>query len=102
MSRKHVIIAVAATVILGFFVARGTAQRQLLEAQRLFHDMESNRRPPEGTEFIFARVHFNGGARGRVFGYRRIEGWAHDYPEAEEHILQVANEATGMNVTKES
>ena len=102
MSRKHVIIAAAATVILGCFVASGTAQRQFLEAQRLFHDLETNRRPPEGTEFIFARVHFNGGARGRGFGYRRIEGWAHDYPEAEEHILQVANEATGMNVTKES
>ena len=29
-----------------------------------------------------------------------MPGWAHDYPEAEEHILQVADEATGLNVNK--
>ena len=102
MSRKYVFIAAAAAVVLGMFAVRGAAQRQFLEIQRLWHDIETNRRPPEGTEFIFARVRFSGGARGRVFGFRGLEGWAHDYPEAEEHILQVANEATGMNVTKES
>ena len=102
MSRKQVFIAVAVTIIAVFFVARGTAQRQFLEIQRLWHDLETNRRPPEGTEFIFARIRYTGGARGRIGGFRGLEGWAHDYPEAEEHILQVANEATGMNVTKES
>ena len=55
---------------------------------------------PEGTEFIFARIWFSSGRGFRNFGFRA--GWAHDYPDAEEHILQVANEATGINLHKMS
>ena len=101
MSRKLVFIVGAGIVLAGLFVASGTAQRQFLGMQRMWHDLENNRRPPKGTEFIFARVRFGGGRRGGFFG-GGMPGWAHDYPDAEEHILQVANEATGLNVQKES
>lgn len=103
MSRKRALAAAIVFVFLGILLAPAVAQKQYLEIQRLWHDLETNRRPPDGTEFIFARVRFTSTGPGRGFGgFRRLEGWAHDYPEAEEHILQVANEATGINVTKMS
>ena len=43
---------------------------------------------PPATEFIFARWQPRDGNG----------GWAHDYPDAEQHINQVMREATGMNV----
>ncbi len=102
MIRRLGIAAALVAALLGLFAA--TAFPQVQRAlQRLWHDLETNRHPPEGTEFIFARVHFNGGGPGRgFFGFRYLEGWAHDYPDAEEHILQVANEATGINLNKMS
>lgn len=89
--------------MLGLWVA-APAQMQR-EIQRLFRDLENNRRPPADTEFIFARIRFNGrysrmSMGGFMFG--GLEGWAHDYPDAEEHILQVASEATNINLRKES
>ncbi|MBI3895646.1 MAG: DUF4159 domain-containing protein [Acidobacteria bacterium] len=64
--------------------------------RRLWPEMTGSR-SPNNSEFVFARVRFNSGLR----GYRG-NGWAHDYPDAEEHILQVANEATGINLHKMS
>ena len=87
-------------VISLFFGGFLSAQRIQQEVQRLWHDLETNRRPPDNTEFIFARVQFNNGSRG--YGFRWLPGWAHDYPDAEEHILQIANEATGINLNKQS
>lgn len=49
--------------------------------------------PPQ-TEFILARWHYTAGRGGG--------GWAHDYPTAEEHILQIMNETTGIHVEKMS
>ena len=43
--------------------------------------------PPAESEFVFARWQYGGGMSG---------GWWHDYPDAEEHINQVMNEATGI------
>lgn len=104
MSRGQAFAAIVAFLFfLGVFLAPAVSQRQFLEAQRLWHDLETNRRPPDNTEFIFARVRFSSHGPGRGFGgFRAIEGWAHDYPEAEEHILQVASEATGINLNKMS
>jgi len=102
MSRKRALAAAVFLILLGVLLAPAVAQRQYEEIRRLWHDLETNRRPPDGTEFIFARVRFTGGARGRGYGFRGLEGWAHDYPDAEEHILQVASEATGINVNKMS
>src|SRR5215510_16017123 len=47
---------------------------------------------PPGTEFVFARWHYTAGWGGG--------GCAHDYPTAEEHILQIMKEATGINVDR--
>ena len=47
---------------------------------------------PPGTEFVFARWHYTAGWGGG--------GWAHDYPTAEEHILQIMKEVTGINVDR--
>jgi uncharacterized protein DUF4159 len=79
------------------------AQKEGWEMQRLFEDLSSHRQPPKNTEFVFARIQFtsHGPGRGRR-GYRAIEGWAHDYPAAEENILQIAREATGINLNKDS
>jgi len=65
--------------------------------RRLWWDLEAHRQAPKETEFVFARIRFNSGRRG--FGGA---GWAHDYPDAEEHILQVASEATSINLDKMS
>jgi hypothetical protein len=48
------------------------------------------------SEFIFARVqytHANGGALAQP------PGWKHSYPAAEQHILQLAREITGVNLS---
>jgi len=48
---------------------------------------------PPDTEFIFARWHYGtGGWRG--------DGWSHDYPIAEEHILQIMTETSLINVER--
>ncbi len=43
------------------------------------------------TEFVFARWQYAYGS-----------GWAHDYPDAEEHLNQIMSEATGVNVDQMS
>jgi len=45
---------------------------------------------PPDTEFVMARWHYTAGRGGG--------GWSHDYPTAEEHILQIMKEVTGINV----
>lgn len=52
----------------------------------------TNEPPP--TEFVMARWHYTAGRGGG--------GWAHDYPVAEEHILQIMSEATGIDVERMS
>ena len=94
---KVIFILIAAIALTGIF-ASAQMQRGI---QRLWNDLESNRQPPPDTEFVFARVQFSDG-RGGGFGFRGLPGWAHDYPDAEEHILQVANEVTTANLKKES
>ena len=98
--------AVAAFWILGMGAGWISASAQMQRGiQRLWRDLETNRRPPNETEFIFARVRFNDFQSGFGRGFRGFGGyggWAHDYPDAEEHILQVANEATRINLHKMS
>jgi hypothetical protein len=68
---------------------------------RLRNDVAGHRRAPDDAEFVFARIRFNSGYGGFGF-FGGNAGWAHDYPDAEEHILQVANEATKINLHKMS
>jgi len=44
---------------------------------------------PTNSEFVLARWHYSAGWGGG--------GWQHDYPTAEEHILQIMSETTGLN-----
>src|SRR4051812_27383236 len=44
------------------------------------------------SEFVLARWHYTAGWRG--------DGWGHDYPVAEEHILQIMSETTGLNTSR--
>ncbi len=67
--------------------------------RRLAEDMAAGRKAPQDTEFVFARIRFNSGRGGRRF-FGGSAGWAHDYPDAEEHILQVGSEATTINLRK--
>ncbi len=98
---KTALLVVAAVAVL-WVSAPAQVQRGLY---RLWRDLETNRQPPEATEFVFARIRFNNyrsnmGASGIGFG--GLEGWAHDYPDAEEHILQVASEVTSIDLRQES
>jgi len=45
---------------------------------------------PTNSEFVLARWHYSAGWGGGG-------GWRHDYPDAEEHILQIMSETTGLN-----
>lgn len=107
--------ALVALFCLGILLETASSQRELFEQQRLLSDVSSHRQPPPGTELVFARVRFTGHGPGRRnFGGMnicmpddtsypyRVCGWAHDYPDAEEHILQIADEATGINTSKDS
>lgn len=68
--------------------------------RRSFSNRFAENQPvPDNTEFVFARVQFNSGG----FGFRRGGGgWAHDYPTAEHHILDLANRLTRINVEEAS
>jgi hypothetical protein len=97
MNKRVAIICLAAvSLIAALWLAPAFGQRSS-GRMRLWYDMESAFRAPEGTEFVFARIRYGTGG-----GYYRGDGWAHDYPDAEEHILQVASEATGINLHKMS
>ena len=74
------------------------ATAAVVSAQRGFNNFgrfryTQNEPPP--TEFIFARLHYG-------TQYRGGGGWYHDYPTAEEHILQIMKEASGINVDRMS
>ena len=94
VSAKRVAAAAGAVAVLIFFLTTVQAQRRFWG---LFNDSEERQRVIERSEFVFARVQFGSGRGGGFGGYG---GWAHDYPDAEEHILQVANEATSINAQK--
>jgi hypothetical protein len=75
----------------------------VLQAQRFgnrglnafsFFGSSFDNKPPD-TEFIFARWHYG-------TGRYRGDGWSHDYPTAEEHILQIMKETSLINVEKVS
>jgi len=87
--------------LLALGAALAFAQRERSNDFRLFRDMQDPQEPPKNTEFVFARIRFNSG-RGGFGGFFGGGGWSHDYPDAEEHILQVANEATSINLHKMS
>jgi hypothetical protein len=93
------LVAVSAIACL----APAFAQRQYDELSRLFHDLDTNRQPPSDTEMVFARVQYTTIAASRGYNvHYRLEGWGHDYPVAEENILAVAKEATGINLDTDS
>lgn len=99
MKGRHTVLAFAGLLLGGLVLGSAFGQSQYFERQRLWMDMESHRQPPHDTEFVFARIRFNAARGGWGFGG---SGWSHDYPDAEEHILQVANEATSINLHKMS
>lgn len=96
-SFPRLVLMVSAFLLLGLAVLAIAQSRD--GGRRLWGDLAASRRPVQDTEFVFARIRFNSGYRGFFGG---SAGWAHDYPDAEEHILQVASEATGINVHKMS
>jgi len=54
--------------------------------------MPANNTPPN-AEFVLARWHYTAGCCGGG-------GWGHDYPVAEEHILQIMSETTGLDTSQ--
>src|SRR5262252_3008030 len=80
---RPVIAAIAATLVLGP-IAEG-------QRERLRNNAAINNVPPK-TEFVLARWHYTAGWGGG--------GWVHDYPVAEEHILQIMTETTGIETSR--
>jgi len=79
---RPTIAAIALALILGP-IAQG--QRERLGSQAAINHV------PPNTEFVLARWHYTAGWGGG--------GWVHDYPVAEEHILQIMSETTGLETT---
>jgi hypothetical protein len=87
-----------------FLVLTGTvlyAQRgrqlggQFGDLGRFFGRASLDQNDPPQTEFILARWHYGTGRYAR-------DGWSHDYPTAEEHILQIMKETSLISVDKMS
>lgn len=96
ISARQLAILASAAAVLVLSLATLQAQRRF---RGMVDDSEAAReRAIQQSEFVFARVQFGSG-RGGFGGYG---GWAHDFPDAEEHILQITNEATSVNVQKMS
>src|SRR5438552_11603232 len=84
--RKCVVVL----VVIALTGAMLYAQRNRFRG-RFTPSFDANEPPP--TEFIFARWHYGTGRFGGG-------GWVHDYPTAEEHILQIMKETSGINVER--
>ena len=96
LARRRAAVAVLLLVFTGAFLTYASAQR----GGFFSNDLAANQRPPEETEFVFARVQYNTGYSG--YGYVGGGGWAHDYPTAELHILELAERLTRIHVEKQS
>jgi hypothetical protein len=93
--RRLVIVAILLPLLASLLLVSASAQRRRGRA-----DWFSEQPPPTDTEFVFARVFFNSGYSG--YGYMGGGGWAHDYPAAEHHILQLAGRLTRIHVHQQS
>jgi hypothetical protein len=80
---RPTIAAIVAILILGP-IAEG-------QRERLRNNAAVNNVPPN-SEFVLARWHYTAGWGGG--------GWIHDFPVAEEHILQIMTETTGMDTSR--
>src|SRR6185295_17354621 len=60
--------------------------------ERVFNGRISTESESPNSEFVLARWHYTAGWGGG--------GWGHDYPVAEEHILQIMTETTGLNTSR--
>jgi len=84
MKRRSSLVAAVLLVI---------ALSPILEGQRgRFRNEFSDNHESPNSEFVLARWHYTAGWRG--------DGWGHDYPVAEEHILQIMSETTGLNTSR--
>ena len=75
----------AATLLGGGAAAYAQFGNDLGGFRRFFDSGPAQNDPPD-TELIMVRWHYTPGSRG--------DGWAHDYPAAEQHILQVMTETS--------
>ena len=80
-------IASALVVLAVGAMAQGQRERQFNSRMPLNNE-------PTNSEFVLARWHYTAGWGGG--------GWGHDYPVAEEHILQIMTETTGLNTSRQS
>src|SRR5947207_2201789 len=91
-SISHMTLRKCAVVLLLAGLACTIAYSQRNRFRGRFSPSFSQNEPPP-TEFIFARWHYGTGRFGGG-------GWVHDYPTAEEHILQIMKETSGINVER--
>jgi hypothetical protein len=92
--RRWIVVA----LILSFTAAVVHAQRNRQGGRARgpfdsFFGVPINQDEPPETEFVFARWRYGTGRYGGG-------GWAHDYPNAEEHILQVMKGTTGIDLDR--
>ena len=83
-------VLVASLLILSAVAAYGQFGRQF--GGRFGRSDNYTINVPPDSEFVFARWRYSGGRR----------GWAHDYPAAEQHLNQVMDEVTGIEVERMS
>ena len=87
--RRRLVITLVVLSLLGAVVLQAQRARQGARFNPFLGVFTNT--PPE-TEFVMARWHYTAGWGGG--------GWSHDYPTAEEHILQIMKEVTGINVER--
>ena len=96
MKAKRTVLALALlAVTLGAVILEAQRGRPFGGGGRFGYNAPNFGNVPPDTEFVFARLHYTAGCCGGG-------GWAHDFPTAEEHILQIMREATGLNVERMS
>jgi hypothetical protein len=95
VSRPRFVVATVLLVLLALAFAGYAAQRRFFR-----NNFAQNQPPPDNTEFVFARVQFHTGYSGR--GFVGGDGWSHDYPTAEHHILNLAGRLTRIHLQEQS
>jgi hypothetical protein len=90
--RRWVVVLILFSMTAAALHAQRNRGRQRSPFDSFFGASFDENEPPE-TEFVFARWHYGTGRYGGG-------GWAHDYPTAEEHILQIMKEVTGIHVDR--
>jgi hypothetical protein len=112
-NRKRLFAVAAFFLLTGALLASAAARWQFPAVLRFWKEIAPQQPAQNNSEFVIARIQYTARNEHRhheqshnnprhTENAHGLASWAHTYPQAEEHILQLASEATGVNLNSAS